>query len=119
MAAITRVAVPQVAPRERTEVPPGYEGGLWSWITTVDAKRIGILYGLTAIIFFLVAGLEAEVMRAQLTHPGENLVSADLYNQLFTMHGTAMIFLVVMPLNAAFFNYIVPPMIGARDVAFP
>ena len=102
---------------QRAPQPATY--GVWSWLTTVDAKRIGILYGVSAFVFFLIGGLEAMVMRAQLYQPNQHVVSADLYNQLFTMHGTTMIFLVIMPLNAAFFNYIVPLLIGARDVAFP
>jgi cytochrome c oxidase subunit 1 len=93
--------------------------GIWSWITTTDHKRIGILYGVTAFVFFLIGGLEALIIRAQLASPDNTLVSADTYNQLFTMHGTTMIFLAVMPLSAAFFNYIIPLQIGARDVAFP
>ncbi len=93
--------------------------GIWSWLTTVDAKRIGILYGGSAIVFFIIAGIEAEIMRIQLIQPGMTVVSSDTFNQLFTMHGTVMIFLVIMPMGAAFFNYIVPLMIGARDVAFP
>lgn len=93
--------------------------GVWSWITTTDHKRIGILYGVTAFVFFLLGGLEALIIRAQLSSPDNTLVSADTYNQLFTMHGTTMIFLAVMPLSAAFFNYIIPLQIGARDVAFP
>ena len=93
--------------------------GLWSWITTVDHKRIGILYGVTALFFLLVGGVEALIIRLQLARPGNTLVSADVYNALFTMHGTTMVFLAVMPLNAAFFNYLVPLQIGARDVAFP
>ncbi len=93
--------------------------GLWGWITTVDHKRIGILYGVTAFVFFLVGGLEALLIRLQLAYPDNAFVSATTYNELFTMHGTTMIFLAVMPLNAAFFNYIVPLMLGARDVAFP
>jgi cytochrome c oxidase subunit 1 len=93
--------------------------GVWSWITTTDHKRIGILYGVTAFVFFLIGGLEALIIRAQLASPDNTLVSADTYNQLFTMHGTTMIFLAVMPLSAAFFNYIIPLQIGARDVAFP
>ncbi len=92
---------------------------LWSWLTTTDHKRIGILYGVTAFVFFLIGGLEALIIRAQLAQPGNDLVSAEAFNQLFTMHGTTMIFLAVMPLSAAFFNYIVPLQIGARDVAFP
>jgi len=93
--------------------------GVWSWLTTVDAKRIGILYGGSAIGFFIIAGIQGVLMRLQLATPGEHLISADVFNQMFTMHGTTMIFLVIMPLGAAFFNYIVPLMIGARDVAFP
>ncbi len=96
-----------------------YEGGLWSWITTVDHKRIGILYGVTAVVFFLVGGLEALLMRVQLGSPENTFLDPVLYNQLFTMHGTTMIFLAIMPLGAAFFNFLVPLMIGARDVAFP
>jgi cytochrome c oxidase subunit 1 len=95
------------------------ESVLWSWITTVDHKRIGILYGVTAFILFLIGGLEAMIMRLQLARPETNLISADTYNALFTMHGTTMIFMGVMPLGALFFNYLVPLMIGARDVAFP
>src|SRR5437016_6561873 len=90
-----------------------------SWITTVDHKRIGILYGVTAFAFFLLGGLEALLIRLQLAGPDAHVVSAETYNALFTMHGTTMVFLAIMPLNAAFFNYIVPLLIGARDVAFP
>ncbi len=90
-----------------------------SWLTTVDHKRIGVLYGVTAFAFFLLGGLEALVIRLQLAGPGQHVVSAEMYNALFTMHGTTMIFLAIMPLNALFFNYMVPLLIGARDVAFP
>src|SRR6266508_779843 len=93
--------------------------GLWSWLTTVDAKRIGILYGCSAFAFFLVGGIEALMMRTQLMRPSSTFVGPGEFNALFTMHGTTMIFLVVMPLSASFFNYIVPLQIGARDVAFP
>ncbi|MBI4419951.1 MAG: cbb3-type cytochrome c oxidase subunit I, partial [Gemmatimonadetes bacterium] len=92
---------------------------VWSWVTTTDHKRIGILYGATALFFFLVGGVEALLLRLQLAAPDNALVGADRFNQLFTMHGTTMIFLAVMPLSAAFFNYIIPLQIGARDVAFP
>jgi len=95
------------------------KSGLWSWITTVDHKRIGILYGATAFICFLLGGLEALLMRIQLARPDQHVVSPETFNQLFTMHGTTMIFLGVMPLSAMFFNYMIPIMIGARDVAFP
>mgnify|MGYP006184216449 FL=1 len=89
------------------------------WLTTVDHKKIGIMYGAMALFFLLVGGLEALIIRAQLIVPENDLVSAERYNQLFTMHGTTMIFLAIMPLNAAFFNFLVPLQIGARDVAFP
>ncbi|PYM60325.1 MAG: cytochrome c oxidase subunit I, partial [Candidatus Rokuibacteriota bacterium] len=93
--------------------------GLPAWLTTVDHKRIGLLYGFTAFAFFLVGGLEALVIRLQLAGPNGQVVSAQTFNELFTMHGTTMIFLALMPLSSAFFNYLVPLMIGARDVAFP
>jgi cytochrome c oxidase subunit 1 len=93
--------------------------GFWSWFTTIDHKKIGILYGSTALLFFVIGGLEALVIRAQLFRPDGDLVNADQYNQLFTMHGITMIFLFVMPMAAAFFNYFIPLQIGARDVAFP
>src|SRR5262249_50650508 len=90
-----------------------------SWLTTVDHKRIGILYGASAFAFFLLGGIEALVIRLQLAVPDNTLVSAHTYNELFTMHGTTMIFLAIMPFNAMFFNFMVPLLIGARDVAFP
>ncbi|HXH81301.1 MAG TPA: cytochrome c oxidase subunit I, partial [Candidatus Tectomicrobia bacterium] len=89
------------------------------WITTVDHKRIGILYGVTAFAFFLLGGIEALLIRLQLARPNMAVVSAETFNALFTMHGTTMVFLAIMPFSAAFFNYMVPLMIGARDVAFP
>ncbi len=92
---------------------------LWSWITTVDHKRIGILYGTSAFIFFLVGGIEALIMRLQLARPDNTLVGPQAFNELFTMHGTTMVFLAIMPLSASFFNYMIPLLIGARDVAFP
>ena len=93
--------------------------GIWSWITTVDHKRIGVLYLWTALIFFMIGGLEALIIRTQLAAPNMGFVSAETYNQLFTMHGTTMVFLAIMPLSAAFFNFLIPLQIGARDVAFP
>ena len=97
----------------------GDKTGLWSWLTTVDHKRIGILYGSTAFIFFLMGGIEALLLRIQLGSPDNTFLSPETYNQLFTMHGTTMIFLGIMPLSAAFFNFMIPLQIGARDVAFP
>ena len=93
--------------------------GIWSWIATVDHKRIGIMYGITAFAFFLAGGVEALLLRLQLATPEGGVLSSSQYNQAFSMHGTTMIFLVVMPLSAAFFNLLIPLMIGARDVAFP
>src|ERR671933_351717 len=93
--------------------------GIWSWLTTVDHKRIGALYLMTSLFWFLVGGLEAVLIRVQLQQPNGQVLSAERYNQLFTMHGTTMIFLVIMPLSAMFFNYMIPLQIGARDVAFP
>ena len=99
--------------------PKPAAAGLWGWLTTVDHKRIAMLYGATSLLFFLVGGLEALLLRVQLTRPENNVIDAQRYNQLFTMHGTTMIFLVVMPLSVAFFNLVVPLQLGARDVAFP
>jgi cytochrome c oxidase subunit 1 len=93
--------------------------GIKSWLTTVDHKRIGILYGASAFIFFLIGGCEALLIRWQLHAPDQTFLSPEMYNQLFTMHGTSMIFLGIMPLSAMFFNFIIPLQIGARDVAFP
>jgi hypothetical protein len=93
--------------------------GIWSWLTTVDHKRIGALYLVSALFFFVVGGLEASIMRAQLMKPNGTVVSAEMFNQLFTMHGTTMVFLAIMPMSAAFFNFLIPLQIGARDVAFP
>ncbi|MCC6415403.1 MAG: cytochrome c oxidase subunit I [Opitutaceae bacterium] len=90
-----------------------------SWLTTVDHKRIGFLYGVFALFFFLVGGFEALLIRLQLAVPNNDILTAHQYNTMFTMHGTTMIFLAIMPLSAAFFNYIMPLQIGARDVAFP
>ena len=93
--------------------------GIWSWLATVDHKRIGVLYGLSAFLFFILGGIEALLIRIQLIVPESDFLNPDQYNRIFTMHGTTMVFLVVMPLSAAFFNLMVPLMIGARDVAFP
>ena len=98
---------------------PASTTGFWSWITTADHKKIGIMYGYTAFAFFILGGVEALVLRIQLAVPDNTFLSAAEYNAMFTMHGTTMIFLFVMPVSAAFFNYLLPLMIGARDVAFP
>ena len=111
--ATTAAAPPYVSTQEPSNT------GIWSWLTTVDHKRIGALYLVTALTFFLIGGIEAEIIRLQLMQPNGTVVSAYTYNELFTMHGTTMIFLAVMPLSAAFFNFLIPLQIGARDVAFP
>ena len=92
---------------------------LRSWITTVDHKRIGLLYLLVTMFFFLTGGLMALVIRLQLETASGTVVSAETYDQIFTMHGTTMVFLFVVPVMAAFGNYMVPLQIGARDMAFP
>ena len=93
--------------------------GWRSWAFTVDHKKIGIMYGAVAMVFFIIGGLEAGLIRLQLAQPDGTILSADKYNQMFTMHATTMVFLFVMPMAAAFANYFIPLQIGARDVAFP
>lgn len=93
--------------------------GLMDWLTTVDHKKIGILYLIAGGLFFLIGGLEAILIRIQLITPMNDFVSADTFNELITMHGTTMIFLAAMPLLFALMNAIIPLQIGARDVAFP
>ena len=92
---------------------------LHDWVVTVDHKRLGIMYVLTALMFVVVAGLEATVMRLQLAWPGLHIVPPETFNRLFTMHGTTMVFLFGIPIVFGFGNYLVPLMIGARDLAFP
>ncbi len=93
--------------------------GLLSWVTTIDHKQIGIMYIVSAFAFFLVGATEAMLMRIQLASPGNRFLAPETYNQIFTMHGTTMIFLMGMPLLFGFSVYLVPLMIGARDMAFP
>ena len=95
------------------------ETGLWSWITTVDHKRIGKLYMFSSLAAFALGGLEALMIRMQLRFPNNEFIAAQTYNEMFTMHATTMVFLAIMPMSAAFFNYLIPLQIGARDVAFP
>jgi cytochrome c oxidase subunit 1 len=107
--------IPQVV-ATRVEAP---RTGWTSWFTTTDHKKIGILYMVTTFVFFLLGGVEALMMRLQLGLANNNLVTPEIYNQLFTMHGTTMIFLFVVPMMAGFGNFLLPLMIGARDMAFP
>ena len=99
-------------------------GRLWvetlhEWVTTVDHKRLGVLYLLYALFFIVVAGSEAMIMRTQLMYPHNHFVSPQVFNRMFTMHGTTMVFFVGIPVLFGFANYLVPLMIGARDMAFP
>jgi cytochrome c oxidase subunit 1 len=98
---------------------PTNASGWRSWFFTVDHKKIGIMYGAVAMFWFFWGGIEALLIRLQLFTPNGDVLTAEQYNQIFTMHGTTMVFLVIMPLAAAFANYMVPLQIGARDVAFP
>jgi cytochrome c oxidase subunit 1 len=107
-----------VLPEPRTEGRSWVEG-LHAWVTTVDHKRIGVLYVAYGLVFLAVAGCEALVMRVQLMFPHNHFVSPQVFNRMFTMHGTTMIFFVVVPVLLGFVNFLVPLMIGARDMAFP
>src|SRR5207237_3292900 len=107
-----------VAVSEPAAVPtriPWTQGRVASWVTTVDHKRIGILYIGTSLLFFVIGGIFAPLMRAQAATPNEHFVTRDSYDALFTMHGTTMIFLFVVPILAGFANFLVPLMIGSRD----
>ena len=115
MAATTVTPVPQIVVH-RVERQPR---GLMGWLTSTDHKRIGILYMVATFVFFVLGGVEALMMRLQLGVANNNLIAPEVYNQLFTIHGTTMIFLFVVPMFAGLANYFVPLMIGARDVAFP
>lgn len=117
---MSNVPVPLVPERSEPLPSIGSKEGLLSWVASLDHKLIGIMYIVTAGIFFLIGGLEAELIRLQLAVPANNsFITPEIYNQIFTMHGTTMIFLVVVPLMLGFGVYFVPLMIGARDMAFP
>src|SRR5215203_2114726 len=113
--AAPRAARPQITTGKVRPEPKGWA----SWITTTDHKKIGILYLWTVAVFFILGGVEALLIRLQLGSPENTLLSPQTYNQLFTMHGTTMVFLFVVPIMAGFGNYFIPLMIGARDMAFP
>jgi len=99
--------------------PKAVNKGWKSWLTSVDHKKIGIMYGVAAMFFFVVGGVEALLIRIQLAVPNGTALTAEVYNQVFTMHAVTMVFLFVMPMAAAFINYLLPLQIGAADVAFP
>src|SRR5947208_10438160 len=92
---------------------------LHEWVTTVDHKKLGLMYIGYALLFLVIGGIEATIMRIQLAVPHASFVSPQVFNRMFTMHGTTMIFFVAMPILFGFANYLVPLMIGARDTAFP
>jgi cytochrome c oxidase subunit I len=108
-------ANPEIVLHGAEERPRGW----LAWITTTDHKKIGILYLATTFLFFILGGVEALVMRTQLAQPNGTVVNPETYNALVTMHGSTMIFLFVVPVLAGFGNYMLPLMIGARDMAFP
>jgi cytochrome c oxidase subunit 1 len=99
--------------------PPRHNVGILGWLTTTDHKMIGLSYMVTAVLFFLAAGVLALVMRTQLAQPDLDVVSAETYNEFFTMHGSIMVYLFIVPFVVGLANYIVPLQIGAPDVAFP
>src|SRR5215831_6425913 len=112
--ALRPLAVPQPADAARPWLDRVHD-----WVVTVDHKRLGLMYILYGILFLVLAGLEATTMRIQLALPNNHSVSPQVFNRLFTMHGTTMVCLVGMPLVFGFANYLAPLMIGARDMAFP
>ncbi len=93
--------------------------GLVGWVTTTDAKKVGILYMVTSFVFFLIGGALALLMRYELARPGLDVLDESTYNQLFTMHGSVMMFLFAVPMAFGLANYLVPLHIGAPDMAFP
>jgi cytochrome c oxidase subunit 1 len=98
---------------------PSWLDRVHEWVVTVDHKKLGIMYITSGLVFFLIGGLEALAVRAQLAVPGNDFLGPILYNQMFTMHGTTMVFLVGMPVLLGFGNYLIPLMVGTRDMAFP
>ncbi|MGB7553355.1 MAG: cytochrome c oxidase subunit I [Candidatus Korobacteraceae bacterium] len=112
------IAKPLAVPPVGEAVQPLFDR-VHGWITTVDHKRLGILYIAYALVFLVIGGIEATIMRIQLIRPHNDFVSPQVFNRLFTMHGTTMIFFVAMPIVFGFINYAIPLMIGARDMAFP
>src|SRR5438552_2828308 len=108
-----------VVEQERSAAPRPLSSLLHEWVTTVDHKRIGLMYILAALGFLGLAGAEALMMRLQLFWPNGKVLSPQTFNQFFTMHGTTMVFFVGMPVLIGLGNYLVPLMIGARDMAFP
>src|SRR2546422_9060132 len=118
---MSTVSVPTPAPNDIAT--PSESSGvlaiLHDWVVTVDHKRLGIMYVVTGLVFLVIGGIEASLMRLQLAWPGLTVVPAETFNRLVTLHGTTMVVLVGIPIVFGFGNYLVPLMIGARDLAFP
>ena len=117
--ATTELIETRPRPQVVTHTVPRKRRAWIEWVTTTDHKKIGILYMYLTFAFFIIGGVEALLMRIQLGAPDNTFVTPQRYNELFTLHGTTMIFLFVIPVMAGFANYVLPLMIGARDMAFP
>src|ERR1700739_2312809 len=114
------MAVAELTPEPVTRpTAPSWTAVLHDWVTTVDHKKIGIMYVLMAIVFLVIGGSEGPLLRWQLLWPRYDLLGPDVFNQMFTLHGTTMVFFMGMPILIGMGNYLVPLMIGARDMAFP
>ncbi|MCA1668610.1 MAG: cytochrome c oxidase subunit I [Thermomicrobia bacterium] len=115
------ITTPNVSIAPPPTYAPGKSAGavIWDWMTTVDHKKIGVMYAVLGVIYFVVGGLEALLIRLQLAKPNGKVLTPSQYDQVFTMHATTMIFLFIIPVFAGFANYFIPLMIGARDMAFP
>ena len=110
-----------VSTEERAQLIRTFTGksGLWGWLTTTDHARLAKRYIITAFCFFLLGGIDAAMMRLQLSRPENHVLGPDLYNQFFSMHGTTMMFLFAVPVMTAMGLYFVPLMVGTRNVPFP
>ena len=113
------MAVAEQPEKPRTLQSPSWTAVLHDWVTTVDHKKIGIMYIVMAVVYLVIGGCEAILIRWQLLVPRNDFIGPDVFNQLFTMHGTTMVFFMGMPILIGIGNYVVPLMIGARDMAFP
>src|SRR5262245_6961548 len=116
-------SLPRAVPVPQDIAPPSESSGvlaiLHDWVVTVDHKRLGVMYIVTGLVFLVIAGIEAALMRVQLAWPGLTVVPADTFNRLFTLHGTTMVFLFGIPIGFGFGDYLVPLRIGARHHPCP
>src|SRR5947209_7613208 len=116
---MSQTAEPIVKPASASSLVPHPSSLLYDWVTSVDHKKVGVLYVLMAVLFLVIGGGEALLLRWQLMWPRNDVLGPDVFNQMFTIHGTTMVFFMGMPILIGFGNYLVPLMIGARDMAFP